>query len=83
MGKKKNKRNKHYVKFDILSNVFIPLLQKKKRNKKKNKQTNKQQQHILKLSHNSDFLAARSGAKLSDKIVEVIIKNTRVQYERS
>jgi hypothetical protein len=32
---------------------------------------------------NSDFLAARSGEELSDKIVKVIIKNTRFQYERS
>jgi hypothetical protein len=32
---------------------------------------------------NSDFPAARSGAELSDNIVEVIKKNTRFQYQRS
>jgi hypothetical protein len=34
-------------------------------------------------SPNSDFPVARSGAELRDKIVEVIKKNTRFQYERS
>jgi hypothetical protein len=37
----------------------------------------------LSWNSNSDFLAARSGVELSDKIVEVIKKNTRFQYERS
>jgi hypothetical protein len=37
----------------------------------------------LSWNSNSDFLAARSGAELSDKIVKVIKKNTRFQYERS
>jgi hypothetical protein len=38
---------------------------------------------LLSWNSNSDFLAARSGAELSDKIVEVIEENTRFQYERS
>jgi hypothetical protein len=38
---------------------------------------------VLSWLSNSDFLAARSGVELSDKIVEVIIKNTHFQYERS
>jgi hypothetical protein len=37
---------------------------------------------VLSWLSNSDVLAARSGAKLSGKIVEVIIRNARVQYER-
>jgi hypothetical protein len=32
---------------------------------------------------NGDFLAGQSGVELSNKIVEVIIKNTHFQYKRS
>jgi hypothetical protein len=45
------------------------------------RQSRKHRHHC---NSNSDFLAARSGAKLSDKIVEVIKKkNTRFRYQRS
>jgi hypothetical protein len=40
-------------------------------------------ERFLSWHSNSDFLAARSGEELSDKIVEEIKKNTHFQYERS